>query len=301
MGVTVTTPAPTVLLTTRTRVAQEIEVSVSDQAIVDRLIRDASAAIVRYCNREFAREAVTEMTPAFGDIHLQLKRTPLAAVSSVQVSDNALVSTDYSIADKNKGWLYRRAGWGWTVQTWPGLGAAGRFLDMGTPLPRQEEPTIEVDYTAGYILPPQCHVAATTLSADGTDDSFNDSAAGFPSLLKAGDMIETSGFSNAANNGRFLVTGTPTTSKVVVSAALTTEAASAQVSVFYPEPTGLPFDVEKAAVEAVKSWFEAKDQDSRVVEKQLGPARLRFQEDLAGSMGLPPLCVGLLRPWRRAA
>lgn len=299
MSLTVTTPAPTVLLTTRARVAQEIEVSVSDQAIVDRLIRDVSAAIVRWCHRPFHREAVTETLPGYGDLHLQLSRTPIAAVSQVLFESSSI--TDYSIESPMEGTLYRAIGWAWTAQFAPGLSGRQRWPGFGAAMPRSEEPDFSVAYTGGYILPPQNHVAATTISVDDADDSFNDSASGFPSLLKAGDMIETSGFAAAANNGRFIVTGTPTTAKVVVSASLTTAVAGASVNVSYPEPTGLPLDVEKAAVEAVKTWFQAREDDSRVVEKQLGPARVRFQEDLAGSMGLPPLCVGLLRPWRRAA
>ncbi len=300
MGISVTTPAPTVLLTTRARVAREIEVSVTDQGIVDQLIRDASAAVVSYCHRDFAREALTESLPGFGSIHLQLKRTPIVTVSSV-TDQNSLTITDYSIAESRRGWLYRRGGWSWSVQTWPGLSGSGRWLDIGTPMPGQEEPHYVVAYTAGYILPGQAHQAALTLSASAVDNSFNDSGSGFPSLLKAGDIIEVSGFANAGNNGRFIVSGTPTTAKVITTSTLTTEAAGPAVTLTYPDPTGLPLDVEKATVEAVKTWFQAKDDDSRVVEKQLGPARVRYQEDLAGSMGLPPLCVGLLAPWVRRA
>lgn len=303
MGVTVTTAAPTSLLTTRARVLQEVEVStVADQTLVDRMIQAASAAIVRYTHREFQRDAVTELLPGFGDIHLQLKRTPIAAVSSVTVSDSALATTDYSIAEKNRGWLYRRDGWSWTTQAWPGLSGSWRFLDIGTPLPRQEEPTISVAYTAGYILPSQYVIDATTLSVDGADDSFNDSGNGFPALLKAGDFVETRGFGTAVNNGRFLVTGTPTVGKIVVDAALTTEVAGAQASVLFPEPTGLPFDVEKAAVEAVKTWFINRSDDSAIIEKAAGPMRLRYSENRATEgQGLPPVCVGLLAPWVRAA
>lgn len=294
MALSVTTIAPTVRYTTRQSVYDELGIT-TDGDLIDTLIDGASASIRSYCHRPFEREALTETLPGYGDIHLQLARTPIVTVSSVTISST--VVTDYSIADPGKGWLYRQNGWAWTSQTWPGLSGGGAWMDMGTPVPRAEEPTISVVYVAGYILPEQNIKGGVTV--DAADDSFNSSAL-FPELLKAGDVIETAGFENQVNNSRFLVTGTPTTSKIIVSAALTTEATaptSGQVKC-----SSLPRDVQKAATEAVKAWYLTRRDDPSIVEKQAGPHRIRYseQQDMLG-LGLPSVCVGLLRPWVRRA
>lgn len=297
MALSVTTAAVARRLTRKEAVKAELGITAStDDALLDDLIDRASQAIVSYCHRPFAREVYTETLSGFGDIHLQLARTPIVAVSSVTDTNSATI-TDYSVADADRGWLYRRLGWLWTVQAYPGLSAGGRFLDYGSPLPRQEEPLYSVSYTAGYLLPPQNRLGGTISAADA-DNSFNDSASLMPSLLQAGDIVEGYGFTNAANNARFTVVSR-TDAKVVVSGGtLVTEAAGAGK---YLLVSSLPADVEKAAIEATKTWYMSRKDDSRAVEKQLGPARVRYEEDLAGSKGLPPLCVGLLRPWVRAA
>lgn len=299
MTITVGTIAPTLLLTTRARVTEDLgALPAADVAFVDRLIREASAAIVAYCGRPFARETVTETVPAYGDIHLMLSRTPLVTVTAVTFDGSTGPVTDYSIANRERGLLYRRGGWQWTDQVYPGLSAADPF-SFGTPLPGQEEPLVSVDYTGGYILPAQNLVNVTTVSVAAADNSFNDSANGFPAILKAGDVIETSGFTAAANNSRFVVTGTPTTAKVQVSGSLTLELAAAARTVLVQS---LPEDVEKAAIEAVKTWYDARKDNANLVEKQVGPVRVRYSEsELAQNRGLPSLCVGLLRPWVRSA
>ncbi len=302
MALSVTTIAPTVFLTTVARAKEGAGITTSaDDALLDRLVRAASAAIVSHCGRHFAREAYTETLPGFGSIHLALSRTPVITVSAVTQSGNVI--TDYEIANRDEGLLYRRAGWDWTAQVFMGLSSGRRFMDMGTPMPRQEEPQFSVSSVCGYILPSQFRLSLATLFALASDNSFNDSAAGFPELLKAGDVIETLGFTNSANLGRFVVTGTPTTSKIPVVATLTAESAAAGRSILFHPPAGCrPFDdVEAAAIETVKSWYLGRKEDSNVIEKALGPARLRVGEDESSKQGLPPLAARLLRPWVRAA
>jgi hypothetical protein len=298
MGLSVTTIARNRRLTTVDRVKSVTALDVTPDYI-DR----ATDAIERFCNRPFAREVYSEALPGFGDIHLMLRRTPVVNVASVLF--NSQVITDYSIAEPERGLLYRRAGWGWTVQSFDGLGAGGRFFDVGQPLPQQEEPAFTVAYTAGYFVPDD-DIGGTTVSAANADNSFNDSASGFPALLKAGDVIETQGFANAANNGRFRVTGTPTTAKIVVDATLTTEAAGLDVTV---SVKSLPGDVEQAAIETIKTWFLKRSADAEIVEKQMGPAMIRYERgasvsEFTGTVvgsSLPPLAAALLRRWVRAA
>jgi len=63
--------------------------------------------------------------------------------------------------------------------------------------------------------------------------------------------------------------------------------------------TGLPFDLEKAALETTKTLYVGRATDSNIVEKSAGPMRLRYSE--GGNGSIPAICVGLLQPWVRAA
>lgn len=77
---------------------------------------------------------------------------------------------------------------------------------------------------------------ASTISASTTDDSFNDSASAFPiSQYGVGDLIQVSGFSNAANNKTYAnshrITAI-TASKITVAASnLTTESAGSAITI----------------------------------------------------------------------
>lgn len=291
MGLSVTTIARNRRLTTIDRVK-----SVAGVELTPDYLDRVSAAIEAFCNRPFAREVYSESLPGFGDIHLQLKRTPVVSVTSV--TQDSQVITDYSIAEPAEGTLYRRDGWSWTAQVFEGLGGGGRFFDFGQPLPHREEPTYVVAYTAGYLLPDD-DMGATTISAAAADNSFNDSASGFPALLRAGDIIEVEGFDVATNNGRFLVTGTPTAAKITISGTLSVEAAGRDITV---RVCSLPRDIEQAAIETAKTWFNQRESDSAIVEKQAGPMRVRYAERLTGEgEALPPLAAALLRRWVRAA
>jgi hypothetical protein len=301
MTLSVSTVAQSTLLTTVRRVQEELGLSAgTDDGLIRTLIVSASAAVSNYCHRAFARESYVETTGGFGGIRLQLSRTPIVKLTSVY-ADTTLY-TDVSIMDSDKGWLYRRDGFASTAQAYGGLAAGGSFLDQGYPLDRQEEPTFSVTYTAGYVLPDHAR-AGGTVSASDADNSFNDSESRFPALVP-GDILVAEGFEGSGNAGRHVVAGTPTAAKVVVASTLTTEAAGPSFTVRFEPPAHCkPFsDVETACVEAVKAAYINRKDDPSIVEKQAGPMRLRYseQQDMLG-LGLPSVCVGLLRPWVRLA
>ncbi len=301
MGISVTTVAVSRRLTRKEHVQREIPGA--DGAVLDALIDGASAAIETYCNRPFGREALVETLPGYGSPDLQLARTPVVAVSGVQRDLDVI--TDFSIESRDEGVLYRRVGWSWEVQAIAGFAGRQRFPGFGVPLPGTEDPRISVTYVAGYVLPEQ-FAEAGTVSVSAVDNSFNDSASGFPALLKAGDLLVAAGFQNAANNGRFLVTGTPTTAKIVVSspAPLVTETPFSGKTVSFEPPADCrPFaSVERAAIEAVKSWYQRRGEDPDVVEKHVGDLGMRWSgSEEVSLLPLPAVCIGLLRPWVRAA
>lgn len=295
MGIAVSTPASSRRLTRAQTVLDEL--GSGDKPTIERLIDQASAAIVRHCRREFARAAVVESVPGNDLLEIQLSRTPIARVTSVSVDGDVI--TDYSIEDRDEGTLYRRDGWAWTAQRIPGFGGRQRFPGWGQALAGREEPSISVSYVGGYLVPEQYLLNVVTLSASATDNSFNDSASGFPALLSAGDILVVSGFTSAANNGRFVVTGTPTASKVTVSATLTTESAdpasSRSISFDPPDECHSFFDLEKACIETVKDYFTLRG-GQRLTQRTVSSITEQFQ---AGEGSLPPFAAGLLQKWVR--
>lgn len=297
--ITVSTIAPKVRLTTVTRVKSELGItSTSDDSLIQDIVDRASAAVESYCHRTFARETVSETLPGFGGIHLQVTRTPLVTVSSITQNSSTVDDTGYSIADPGKGWIYRRDGWDWTAQIAEGLHASWAWMDQGFPLARTEEPQFTVAYTGGYLMPEE-NVTSSAISAASADNSFNSTGALFPTLLKAGDIVEASGFTSAANNKRFKVSGTPTTSKVIVDGTLTTAATGTSVTLKFQT---LPTDVEKAAIETAKAFYLQRKDSGDWIEKQVGAMRLRKSEsDVSQNLGIPSSAVGLLKPYVRAA
>ena len=303
-GLTITTPFPTAKLTTLARLKSVLGVtSTTDDAVMTNAIGRASAAAEKYCGRTFVRQTYTELGPAFGGIEFLTKEAPVVALGTVTFNSNTL--TDVTVGDKQQGVLYRKNGFDWTAQSFGGLAGGGKLWDVGTPIVGQEEPLWSVGYTAGFIPAGYDRESVPKLYAHSTDNSFNDSSSGFApvsSFLKAGNVIETSGFAKTANNGRFVVSGTPTSTKIVVTATLVTgdTTTSTGTTGRTVSVQDLPLDVEQAVLETAKTYYQQRKTDSAVVEKQLGMARLRFSEQGgAGEPGLPPRAIGLLRPWVR--
>jgi hypothetical protein len=312
MGLSVVTIARSRRLTHREYVKRQLGLSGStEDLLLDDLIHEYSAAIESHCRRIFAREVVTETLAGYDDLYLQLSRTPLVSVPAVNFDGSPV--TDFEVADRDEGTLYRRDGWGWTAQSEAGLTGWQRWPRGGQPLVRRVEPLYSVpSYVGGYVLPSLDVVAQTTISAAAGDSSFNDSANGFPggaAGILAGDVVDVSGFATAANNGRFAITGNPAAGKITVAGTLADAAAGATVTIrFRGRADVRPLDdVEKACIEAVKSGYLQRKDDPQVVEKQVGQLRIRRGEAQTGGSifsdypGLPAVCVGLLRPWVREA
>jgi len=72
-------------------------------------------------------------------------------------------------------------------------------------------------------------VSSTTVSADATDDSFNDATETL-SVFKTGQQIVVAGFTESANNGIFTV-DSATANKITTTGSLTTEAAGDSVTI----------------------------------------------------------------------
>lgn len=294
-------------LTTLDRVKAELGITVATtDAIISDIISDISDEIVRFTQRVFAKAVYSETLPGFGSINLMLENTPILAVA--QVLQDGGVITDSRIENAEAGLLQRDLGWTWTVgfiagrsygRAYGGSGRGRGVTQILTPHPvaNSELPKFQVDYTAGYSLPGDDLVGVTTISVDSSDNSFNDSASGFP-VLAVGDIIKTSGFGDAANNGSFTVVSA-TSAKIVVSATtLVTAGAGATVSILVRT---LPRDVERAAIELAKSTFLSRERDPNIKSKKVGDLSITYGNGagIDGGFGFPPRIAAALTRWRR--
>src|SRR3990172_9198902 len=138
MGIKINTPAPQTILTTRTRVKNDLGITAATyDEILDSFIRQASSAVETYCKRIFCRQVYTETMAGMGGPYMNLYHAPVLTL--ISSTFDGLTITDIELSDKEEGLLYREVGFLWTVQTYPGLLGSGRWLQRGSPIPLSEE------------------------------------------------------------------------------------------------------------------------------------------------------------------
>jgi hypothetical protein len=287
MALTLTSPAQTTALTSLGAVQRALGVGAEAEPLLTPLIAAASAAIVRFCGRTFARAVYSETPPGYGDLLLMLSATPVVALASVTL-DGAPI-TDALIEDADAGLLYRRDGWVWT---------AGRGWNLTEyVVPRSELPSFAVAYTAGYLLPGDDVVSASVaVTAPSTY-----SGPTMP-LLVAGERVVARDFATAANNGTFTVASRTATTLVVTAVTLGNETA----------PTGgadlrtlavrtLPEDLEQACVETVTAWYLARTRDRTMTSQRIGDLSVTYAGTAADTAAIPWTAQRLLAPWQRIA
>lgn len=123
--------------------------------VLERLIRVASDAIVKHCDRplHYAAAAV-EKLKGHGQPRLVLNRTPLVSVGSIAIDGGEVDADDYSLEDTEAGFIFRESGWQNTGQVSPGI--SQDFL-AGT-----EEAVVVVTFAGGYVTPYQASSLALT-------------------------------------------------------------------------------------------------------------------------------------------
>lgn len=142
------TTAPDKKLTTAETVRDEIGLStLKDDHFIDRLINEASQAIVSYTNREFAEEEVKERVPGFDSPELIVSRTPIKSISEVSYDGETVInSDDYRIGDPDSGFIYR------IDYIWQSTERVRYNLEPRWAVD-SPEPEWVVTYTGGYVLP----------------------------------------------------------------------------------------------------------------------------------------------------
>ena len=142
-------------LTTLQNVKIELGISLPDtqnDEYIERLIKAATDAIERYCQRHFSyQEGIVETVAGFGTSFILVSRTPLLTVQDIRILGVSIGAnldpSEYEIFDADSGSIYRQAGWPWSAQT--------RGDITRDPLPGTERKRIEVTYTGGFVTPDQ--------------------------------------------------------------------------------------------------------------------------------------------------
>ena len=218
----------------------------SDDAFLLTLIDEASERITSMVHRPLYRAQYTELLPGSNSRRLSLSRLPVVSVDAVSYDGTATSNlSDVSIEDGEAGFVDYLSGWG-----------------------RAASPIIwSVTYTAGYFCPADDQ-SGTTLSAAASDDSFNDSGSGFPLTLRAGDVVSgETDWTDTANEGRHVVTSTPTAAKIITTSTLVDEAEGSTRTLLL---RNLPGPIERACIELVKSAYTRRDRDQTVSSLKVG-------------------------------
>lgn len=129
-------------LTTLTAVKDQLRLRDDAQDLfLMRNINAVSDVIARYCGRHFERADYVERYRGHSRQRLMLNQYPVLAVTGVRVDGSDLSPEEYVVL-ADEGVLYHETGWPWS----------GHFAGLvGEPTaPRLN---IEVEYTAGYVLP----------------------------------------------------------------------------------------------------------------------------------------------------
>lgn len=118
-------------------------------ARVEQVINAVSAAVERYCGRNFGYRALTTDNPEYyrgtGRVDLFVRRWPIIEMTRVRISGTAV--TDYELTDDMmaEGRIFRLSGW-------PIVAGGYGDLTQDRDLSQQSEP-IDLVYAGGYILP----------------------------------------------------------------------------------------------------------------------------------------------------
>lgn len=242
---TVTAPVTT-RYTSLATVKTELVVSgSSDDDFLTTLIDEASERISAMMNRPLYRAQYKETLAGSGTRRQTLSRLPVVSVDVVTLDGSAQTLSEFTIEDGEAGFIYHEAGFS-----------------------KSSDPTDwAITYTAGYFCPADDQ-SGTTLSAAASDDSFNDSASGFPLTLRDGDVINgETNWTDTANEGRHVVSGTPTAAKIITTSALVDEAEGSTRTLLL---RNLPGPIERACIELVKSAYTRRDRDQTVASLKVG-------------------------------
>lgn len=142
MGIVVVNEIASPMLTTVSAFKRRKRITVAtDDDLIEDLIREASAEVVRHCRRSFARARVREsgLSQELGSVAVSL--TPLVEVHSVWRGGEPIL--DFRIEDAGAGLIMASSG----------ILAAGEARWWSDSFVHGGHDSFEVEYTGGYLTP----------------------------------------------------------------------------------------------------------------------------------------------------
>lgn len=291
--ITIVTPARYIALTTLAQVKGDLEltdVNATRDAWLEGRIEDASRAISEELDRPLVRQEVSEKFGGLGRTEIVLEMTPIAQLTELVHRDNGpvdLALETIQITDADAGLVWREIGW-------PDDSPVRVWLQPET-VPQQGRRPWTMKYLGGWLTRNDDVLAS---GVDVAGQVFTLPSGSVTPLVAPGDVISTRGFSESANNGRFVVTAR-TELSISVDADLAAETAGAAAVIAV---RNLPSELERLTIETVKSWYHARRRDPSIVGERLGDWSATYGGGGAGevfSTSLPAFVLKGLDRYRR--
>lgn len=273
-------------LTTLSTLKAELGIAVEDtsrDALLERWVNEASAAIEKRCGRSFAKATVLEKLRGSGTRQITLSQLPVTHVESVTLDDVELSADDFEVEDYAAGILSRDDGWPETGQSEIGIAR--------TPIPGTGDRNVEVEYDGGYVLPKDVVAASVSQSAPSvvqalippaappasgtlvvTTTAQEGGVAGYAAIWNG--VALCSGIVEAGNLPAAIPLGTYSAGLAgfVLTIASATGSLVTYTIVGTPQVVArtLPPDLERGCIETVKALQASQLRDPTVSSEQLG-------------------------------
>lgn len=227
----------------------------SDDTFLADLIVRASSAFNKITRRTMAREIITETLQGSGRTELLMSRFPIVNISEARLDTVEVTASSYQILDS--GILYRKLGWN-------GDFPVGEGLTLSQ-LPMQGDLNWAIDYTSGFLLPPD-DISSSLIAADSSAKTFTFSSGTWP-LLVADDSITFTGWDSSVsgNNATFTII-TRTASVLTVSETVTTRVEGDSIVGVVQT---LPEEIEQVCIEIVNNLFLNRNKNSTIKSEKI--------------------------------
>jgi len=220
------------------------ESGTSNDILLQSLLDDAESQILAMLGRPVVRAQYIETLPGTDRTRLALTVRPLMRLDAVSYQGESQDLDEFEIDSRGAAFLHRN------------VGSFGGTKDPNA---------WEITYTAGWFVDDDD--VSGSISVAASDDSFN-SLGLFPVHLVPGDFFNSSGFTDAANNGLLHKVVTATTSKITVSSALVDEVAASRVI----SVSTMPGAIKRAVVLLARDTFKSGSRETGIIEESVAGA-----------------------------
>lgn len=239
-----------------------------------RLITRASREVERVIDRQLALAEVVETLPGTTRLRLPLSRRPVASVLSVTLDGIAVDSTQYSLEDREAGFLFSEYGWAAGMVSVSSI-ARSFSSQMG-------ELVWSVRYRGGYYMPGFSNLTGSITAATQADPVVITSTG---HGLSTGDRQIITGVAGMTElNGRtFTITKVDANTYELDDEDGTEHTAYSANGTWTVTPQ-LPADLELIAIDLIRARRFAQTRDPSVSSERLGDWSASYK---VGPMGLP--------------